>query len=513
MILFFAAGLFRAPAARAQEADADKPKTTTVPALTLTAAAAADQCETDKAKPATSGEPQAKASKAANQQQEAMQQSIAAAQEAYQKEKHEMQERLKKDPLWRPSHEQVAVIKMEGDAQGREIHSFCRDKEGNLLICLAGRAPNMVESLFGKVATDRGSIVKVSPDGKTLRTWKLAIEPQAICLAADSAIYVGGSGKLCKLDYDGKVLASVDSAATASLPPLPEVKKEPALTGAEAEAAKTAKLKAIAEAQKKMQEAVADYQKIAREAAKDLKPNDEAAMEAYQSKLREPIEKLQETQMKFAELSVTPEQRAMQQRMQRERMLTITGMAVSERDLFFVCSSAQGFGFDVWRTDRDFAHAKKVVEHLAGCCGQMDVQSSGGDLWVAHNSRHKVEHYNRDGKKVGSFGKTDRTSADGFGGCCEPKNLRFTAGDLLFACESGPPTCVKRFSKDGKFLGVALIAPWDSGCVRVTTEYDAAKDRFYVLNSGERTIHVFAKKAGAKDSPETASLTTPSSLN
>ncbi len=249
-----------------------------------------------------------------------------------------------------------------------------------------------------------------------------------------------------------------------------------------------------------------EYQKLAAEAAKDLKPDDEAAMDAFQSKAREPIEKIQEMQMKLAELSTTPEQRAVQLRMQREQMLTITGMAVSERDLFFVCLSAKGYGFDVWRMDREFgsptdrelASPKKIVEHLAGCCGQMDVQSCGGDLWVAHNARHKVEHYNRDGKKLASFGKTDRTSADGFGGCCEPKNLRF-AGNELFACESGPPTCVKRFTKDGKFLGVALIAPWDSGCVRVTTEYDAAKDRFFVLNSGERTIHVFARKTGGKE--------------
>jgi hypothetical protein len=143
----------------------------------------------------------------------------------------------------------------------------------------------------------------------------------------------------------------------------------------------------------------------------------------------------------------------------------------------------------------------------------MDVQCCDGELWVAHNSRHKVEHYNRDGKKVGAFGKTDRSSADGFGGCCEPKNLRFTGGDELFACESGPPTCVKRFTKEGKFLGVALIAPWDSGCVRVTTDYDASKDRFFVLNSGEHSIHVFAKKTGAKSAPETASLKAQTSVN
>ncbi len=174
-------------------------------------------------------------------QQEAVQKSIDAAQEAYEKEKREQQERLKKDPHWRPSHEPVAVIKMEEGSQGREINSFCRDRDGNLLVCLAGRSRNTLDALLGAKPADRGSIVKVSPDGRRLGTWKLAMEPQAICLAVDGRIYVGGSGKLCKLDPDGKVLACVDSPATAGLPPLPEYKKRPEPTGPEAEAAEKAK--------------------------------------------------------------------------------------------------------------------------------------------------------------------------------------------------------------------------------------------------------------------------------
>ena len=100
-------------------------------------------------------------------------------------------------------------------------------------------------------------------------------------------------------------------------------------------------------------------------------------------------------------------------------MLAITGIAVSEGNLYFCVRSPKGFGYEVWRTDRNFASPKCIVQNLKGCCGQMDVQASGGDLWVAHNCRHKVEHYDRDGKTLGSFGKTDRTAADGFGGCCE----------------------------------------------------------------------------------------------
>ncbi len=191
---------------------------------------------------------------------------------------------------------------------------------------------------------------------------------------------------------------------------------------------------------------------------------------------------------------MTPEMRAAQLRMEREQQLTVTGLAVTDRDVFLACRSAQGFGYDVWRTDREFQNPKKVVEHLAGCCGQMDIQASEGELWVAHNGRHKAERFDRDGKNLSSFGKRDRMSADGFGGCCEPKNLRLAVAGEVFVSESGPPTCVKRFSTAGEFRGVALIAPWTSGCVRVTTEFHRESDQFFVLNSGEQSIHVFARK-------------------
>ena len=63
---------------------------------------------------------------------------------------------------------------------------------------------------------------------------------------------------------------------------------------------------------------------------------------------------------------------------------------------------------------------------------------------------------------------------------------------------------MKRYSVVGKFLGVSLVAPWNSGCVRVTTEYDAEHDRYFVLNSGDQQIHVFAKKPAAEDADTAA---------
>lgn len=449
---------------------------------------------------------------ATEEQEKAMQQTVEEALSAYEREQKQLQDQLRSDPQWQPSHEQVRVIKVGEQAQNRAINNFCLNKDGNLLVC-CGRRPavdalTLFRSAGGQTTTadgaDRGEILVWSPDGKQRGAWKLPFEPQALCLASDGAVYVGGAGRLCKLSAEGQVLLSADAPSVAELPPLPDVPKpEVASQGVDVEAARTARQEEIAALRKKVEDALREYEKAAEEAAKGLKLDDVGAMEAFQAKMSEPLEKYQALEEKLEQLQMTPEVRAAQLRMQREQQLAITGLAVTDQDVFLACRSAKGYGYAVWRTDREFQNPKKVVENLAGCCGQMDIQANDGELWVAHNARHKAEHYDRDGKKLSSFGKRDRTSADGFGGCCEPKNLRFAVAGEVFASESGPPTCVKRFSPTGEFRGVALIAPWTSGCVRVTTEFHRDLDQFFVLNSDERSIHVFARKpAGAGPAAE-----------
>jgi hypothetical protein len=444
------------------------------------------------------------------QSDDSQQKALQEAQAAYEREQRDLKTRLEKDPAWQPTHENVSVIK---PGKG-PIESFCRNKDGNLLICCSGQEPSLLSNLLGGGGGSRGGEIAVfSPAGKKIADWKMPLPPQAICLGSDGAIYVAGGGRIGKLDESGTVVAEADTPNAGDLPPVPVVKKEPKKEGPEAEAAEKAKKEKIAQLTKDLQQAQKDYMKVVTEGQKDLKPNDDESMQAFQEKLKGPMEKMQAVQQEYQEATMTPEMRVAQARAMRERMATVTGMAVTDRDLFVCCSSAKGFGYTVWRMDHNFGEPKKIVENLAGCCSQMDIQAHGGDLWVAHNSRHKVEHYSRDGKKLGSFGKTDRASADGFGGCCEPKNLRFSSGDIVYCCESGPPTCVKRFSLSGKFLGVSLVAPWNSGCVRVTTEYDAEHDRYFVLNSGEQQIHVFAKKPAREASPATASLKPDKSVN
>jgi hypothetical protein len=421
------------------------------------------------------------------------------ARKAFEEKRRAEQDRLKNDPKWQPSHEPGAVIKFGDNPKSPVVNSFCLNGEGNLLVCCGGvryvaDAASRQSGGPPKKVEEPMEIRVVSPAGNQLDVWKLQSEPQAICVGDGGTVFAGGAGKLIKLGKNGTVLASADAPNSIELPPPTEAEKI-----VESEETKKAREEKIAELQKQVNELREVYMKILQEARKDLKQGDEESMKAYREKLQEP--KYQEAQQKYMAASrefsaarLTPEMKAYQARQAWLRKMIVTSIAVSGNDVFLACPMAKATGYAVWRTDLDFGNPKRIVEGLAGCCSQMDIKAKDGEIWIAHNARHKVDHFDREGKKLSSFGKTDRVNPDGFGGCCEPKNLRFGADGELYACESGPPTCVKRFTTDGEFKGVVAIAPWTSGCVRVTTEVSADGGKFFVLHSDENSIQVFTKK-------------------
>jgi hypothetical protein len=178
-----------------------------------------------------------------------------------------------------------------------------------------------------------------------------------------------------------------------------------------------------------------------------------------------------------------------------QRRAEVTGLAVTEQDLFMAAPSASDFTFRVYRFDHSLQNPKLVVEKLRGCCGQMDVQAHDGKLWIPHNARHAVENLDRDGKQLSKFGKAGRVKATDFGGCCEPKNLRVLANGDILAAESGPPTCIKRFSASGEFKEVVAVVKNTTGdCVRVTVEVSPDGQRYYMLDTTRDAIRVFARK-------------------
>lgn len=177
------------------------------------------------------------------------------------------------------------------------------------------------------------------------------------------------------------------------------------------------------------------------------------------------------------------------------RRADVTGLAVTGEDVFMACPAPSDFTYRVYRFDHSLENAKLVVEKLRGCCGQMDIQAHEGKLWIPHNARHQVECCDRDGKQLTKFGKSGKVKASDFGGCCEPKNVRILPNGEILAAESGPPTCIKRFSADGKFLGVVAVVKGRGDCVRVTVEASADGKSYYMLDTAHDAIRVFGTKS------------------
>lgn len=177
------------------------------------------------------------------------------------------------------------------------------------------------------------------------------------------------------------------------------------------------------------------------------------------------------------------------------RRADVTGLAVTEQDVFMAVGAPSDFSYRVYRFDHALENPKLVVEKLRGCCGQMDIQTHDGKLWIPHNARHSVESRDRDGKQLTKFGKAGKVKATDFGGCCEPKNLRVLPNGDILAAESGPPTCIKRFSAEGKFIEVLAVTKEDGDCVRVTVEVSPDGSRYYMLNTKRDAILVFGSKS------------------
>ena len=390
--------------------------------------------------------------------------------ENYQKIQAERQKKFKEEvaenPQWHPSHEESTTIKPK--LAGGMINNYCLDADGNLLVCHAG------------------AVSVVSPQGKVLKKWPLKFSPQAISVRPGGIVFVGGEGHLAKLDKKGKVLASVETPVFIALQKPGE------------------KLTPKQKHDAKVQEYVDAFTENGME-------EDAARKQAEQAlKFQDDFRKKQREKMleQLTKAGKTPEEaleqlekdEARQEEFMKRHKASITGIAAGETDLFVSCGMIKGFGYAVWRFDHDLKNPVQIVKKLRGCCGQMDIQTRDGSLFVAENSRHRVMQYDRDGKVLNKFGKRNRGAPEGFGGCCEPKNLRFTSGGEMLACESGPPVIVRRFTPDGKFLGIAGFPTFTTGCTRVTVEASKDGKTIYVLNSGESKIHVL--KLSNKPAPK-----------
>jgi len=162
-------------------------------------------------------------------------------------------------------------------------------------------------------------------------------------------------------------------------------------------------------------------------------------------------------------------------------------------DDIFVCARAKT-GYVAYRLDKNLKNRKTIITGLRGCCGQMDMTAKNGIIYVAANTSFKVVKYDRDGKKIDSFGKKGRGKEDYFVGCCEPKNVTVGSDGSLYVAESGTPG-IHRFSIDGKFLGRVGQVTGIGGCVRVTVAVNKDASRIYMLDTSKNVIRILERNS------------------
>lgn len=364
------------------------------------------------------------------------------------------QAETKKSPGATATHKQIKTLRPTRNGQPVELHTFCCDSAGNLWCCVSDRVQQ---------GTHRLQVY--SPEFSLIHDFPLTFQATAINFAPDGSLFLAGSGQMCHLASDGKVLKQGN---TPNIKNLEQFKKD-AVAAMEAD-------------QKNMSQVYQSSLNTLQEQLKTLEKTPEAKRNAAQSAQVEALK----NQVKAYENVLT----ALKQGSIRMSNVTpesamaskgvVTGMAASDKDVFVCCAALKGTGYEVWRTSYELTGGERVVEKLSGCCGNLDIQVQGGELLAAENGRFRVNRYDRDGKSVSYFGKRSRTDLDGFGSCCNPMNVRCLADGSLLVAESSIGN-IKKFTPDGKFVALIGKAKVAAGCKNVALGYDQSRDRYYML--------------------------------
>ena len=158
-----------------------------------------------------------------------------------------------------------------------------------------------------------------------------------------------------------------------------------------------------------------------------------------------------------------------------------SSISATDDNVFLATRAAVGYGFEIWKMDADFAGGKQIVSQLSGCCGQMDVKANANGLFVAENSKHRVCRFDRDGKQICNWGHGARSGIEGFGSCCNPMNVAFGPGDVVYTAEDNTGR-IKRYSPDGELLGLVGSVELVPGCKNCSIAVSSDGTRVYMLD-------------------------------
>ncbi len=113
----------------------------------------------------------------------------------------------KKD--YTPTHVQMGTIDVCKDDKALGLNAFCLDSSGNIL-CAVGKSVQVYGRQKGSENVKQGIRV-FNPEGEMTAFWALDFSPQAIGFGEDNHIYVGGEGKIARLNRNGKIVSQSDA--------------------------------------------------------------------------------------------------------------------------------------------------------------------------------------------------------------------------------------------------------------------------------------------------------------
>ncbi|HLN30152.1 MAG TPA: hypothetical protein VK395_20580 [Gemmataceae bacterium] len=373
-----------------------------------------------------------------------------------------------------PTHELAKKIAVKGEDRANQLQTLCLSPDGNVVALVA-------RPRYGAVSQAHAtSEVQVfDPQGNSVRKWKVKFLAQSINAGPDGSILVAGDGRIARFDKEGQLLAEAEVPHLALL--LKDSKK---LRESAAEQLKV-EIQSFEQTMKVFEGQKAELEK------KDA--NQRTAQEKSQIKMFEM------TLKQYEQMADQCRKRTVDQAVAQltSRLKIINGVAATDHDVFVVCGEVKGYGYAIWRMAPDFTQPKAIVTGLGGCCGQMDIQAQGEEVLVAENTRHRVGRYNRDGKRLGSFGKHGRDGdAECFGGCCNPMNVRIVSGGTVYTAES--EGFVKEFSPKGEFVKLVAHATVTGGCKNVAVAATPDGKTVYFCDQPGSQIIILTLKTTAK---------------
>lgn len=425
-----------------------------------------------------------------------------------------------------PTHKQVRAFQPLHAGKPIHLNTFCLDRDGNIVAAVGGFSPYEIqpeqdaeENQTEAAATSAGFIQTYSPDWQLLKEVPLDFQPTAVNFDSEGYLYVGGESVLCKFSPAGELVKrslAPNLAGQTKEELEAEAKKSLEAQGKQMVEVYSQQLKQIdsaleAKSQAEQKPSSADNESKSEKSDEESQSgsNDEDEDEAEEDEEEDEEDELNPfLQMDVAQLKEM--QKSMQESLEVmkeqfnpsseriaamiKQMGKINSLAVAKDELFVTTSASQGFGYEIWRTNRDFEEPKRVKSKLNGCCGQLDIQSDGENLLIAENTKFRVGVYTRDGKSLRQFGSQDRAGDTGFGSCCNPMNIRVCSNGDVLTAESSIGT-IKRFDANGKLLGNIGKAKISGGCKHVALAHDEQRDRYYMQYQDASTICVLIPKS------------------